>query len=349
MRFSYGLMSPYTAGEAVELIKLADRRGFHGCYLADEPSGRDPWLVTAAAARETERIRLGFSATHVFLREPTLIAHALATLDELSSGRAEAVVSYGDPGILDAYHVEWRGTRPLARVREALAVMRRFLDEGEVTHDGEFFRYSGVATAARPVQEHLPLLVGAMGGPKSFELAGAVADGVHCVGNSLANSQYVVEHVNRGAQNAGRDGAELDMAAACITSVAEDPEIAREAVRPVVAGWLPSYPDSLIERHGLEPGDVAGIRAAAGRGDIDGAAELTSPDIVDALAIAGTPEECAARVRGELLDGGIEHVIFGLVDQKVVDSYAGPQVAGLPDADAQLQLISDRLIPALAA
>jgi 5,10-methylenetetrahydromethanopterin reductase len=349
VRFSYGMMSQCAADQAVGLIKAAEDLGFHGSYLADDPSGRDPWLLLAAAARETHSIRLGVSATHVFLRDPTLIAHALATLDELSAGRAEAVVSYGDPGILDAYHVEWRGTRPLARVREALEVMRALLDRGEVTHEGEFFHYSGVATAARPVQERLPLLVGAIGGPRSFEMAGEVADGVHCVGNSRANSEYVVEHVTRGADRAGRDVAELDLAAACITAVADDRDAAKRAARPIVAGWIPSFPDSLIERHHLEPAQVAGIRDAMGRGDVNRATELTTPEIVDALSISGTPEECADKVGRELLDGGIEHVAFALVDQSIVDSYSGPQMPGLPDAHAQLRLISERLVPDFAA
>jgi 5,10-methylenetetrahydromethanopterin reductase len=349
MRFSYGMMSYVPADQAVGLIREAEHLGFHGAYLADDPSGRDPWVLLAAAARETERIRLGVSATHVFLRDPTLIAHTLATLDELSAGRAEAVVSYGDPGILDAYHVEWRGTRPLARVREALGVMRAFLDRGEVDHEGEFFRYSGVSTGVRPVQRRLPLLVGAIGGPRSFEMAGEVADGVHCVGNSRANSEYVVDHVTRGADRVGRDVGELDLVAAAITAVADDGDAARQAARPVVAGWIPSFPDSLIERHHLAPAHVAGIREAMGRGDLKHATELTTPEMVDALSISGTPEECADQVRRELLDGGIEHVAFALVDQSVVDSYAGPQLPALPDARTQLRLISERLVPALAA
>jgi 5,10-methylenetetrahydromethanopterin reductase len=94
---------------------------------------------------------------------------------------------------------------------------------------------------------------------------------------------------------------------------------------------------------------VAGIREAMGRGDLKHATELTTPEMVDALSISGTPEECADQVRRELLDGGIEHVAFALVDQSVVDSYDGPQLPALPDARTQLRLISERLVPALAA
>ena len=65
-----------------------------------------------------------------------------------------------------------------ARLREAHHVMRTLLDEGSIDFEGDFYSYSGVTTAARPVQEHLPLKIGAMGGPKSMELAGEIADGL---------------------------------------------------------------------------------------------------------------------------------------------------------------------------
>ena len=90
--------------ELIGAVVLADELGYHACYSADEIYHKDMWLLFAAAARQTERIR-----------------------------------------------------RPIARLREAHAVMRAFLDHGEIDFAGDFYRYAGVFTAARPVQERLPL------------------------------------------------------------------------------------------------------------------------------------------------------------------------------------------------
>ena len=68
--------------------------------------------------RQTSRVRFGPSVSPVTLREPTLIAQAVMTLDELSGGRAEAVVGSGNFGLLAQYNIDWKGTRPLARVKE---------------------------------------------------------------------------------------------------------------------------------------------------------------------------------------------------------------------------------------
>jgi 5,10-methylenetetrahydromethanopterin reductase len=135
------------------------------------------------------------------MREPTYVAQLAATLDELSDGRAEVVFGIGNVAMLEQYGVEWRGTRPIARMREAHHVMRTFLDEGSIDFEGDFYNYSGLTTAARPVQERLPLKIGAMGGPRSMELAGEIADGLHtaCAYSSQA-LDYAVEHFRAGSR-----------------------------------------------------------------------------------------------------------------------------------------------------
>ena len=79
----------------------------------------------------------------MILREPTHIAQMLATLDELSGGRAEAVVSFGNLGMLEPVQHRVEGDQAVSRVREGMEVMRRFLEDGAITFDGEFFSTPG--------------------------------------------------------------------------------------------------------------------------------------------------------------------------------------------------------------
>ena len=85
--------------------------------------------------------------------------------------------------------------------------MRTFLDEGAIDFEGEFYKYTGLFTAARPVQERVPLKIGAMGGPKSFELAGEIADGLHvaCAYSPEALG-YAAEHFRAGRNVPGETG-----------------------------------------------------------------------------------------------------------------------------------------------
>ena len=73
-------------------------------------------------------------------------------------------------------------------------MMRTFLDEGAITFEGDFFQYSGLYTFARPVQDRIPIKMGAMKGPRSFQTAGELADGMH---QALAYSREAYDYSSR--------------------------------------------------------------------------------------------------------------------------------------------------------
>ncbi len=114
MDFSLQLLPEQPLAELIEVIRVADELGFRACYSADETYHKDMWILFAAAAPRTHRLRFGPEVTHVILRDPTLIAQQAATLDELTGGRAEIVFSIGNLAMLDQYGVSWQGSRPLA-------------------------------------------------------------------------------------------------------------------------------------------------------------------------------------------------------------------------------------------
>lgn len=349
VRFSYVQLPDYPLADCIDMIKTADELGFYAAYSVDETWHKDMWLLFAAAADKTTNIRMGPNVTHVILKEPTLIAQQLATLDELTNGRAEAVVSFGNLGMLQQYHIDWSQQKPLARVREGLEVMRTFLDEGAINFEGEFFKYTGLFTFARPVQEHLPLKMGGMGGPRSFEVAGEIADGLHhALGYSRENYEYVAEHFRKGAEKGGRNPDDLDLGAWLCWSCAEDGEAAKRAARIMVAFYISSMPENQLQRHGLTRDGMQPILDALGNGEIDKAIELTSPEIATTLSVAGTPEECVEQLKRDILPAGVNHVIAAVTDSKLVKTFSGKDIDGVPDVQGQLRLIAERVVPALA-
>lgn len=298
MKFSYAMLPDYPVAESLASIKLADELGFHAVYAADEPWHKDLWLLFAAAAANTSQIRLGPSVSAVTLREPSLIAQAAATLDELTGGRAEVVLGSGNFGVLAQYKIDWAKTKPLTRVKEAVAVVRTLLDEGAITRDGEFYSYDGLFTFARPVQEHLPVKIGAMRGPKSFEAAGELSDGVHhALSYSRGAYEYAVEHFRAGAERAGKDWRSLDIGAWVVFAVGPDSTAAKEAARSMVGLYASAMPAEQLQRNGVDPADMAPIIDAIGGGDLAKAIELTTPEITEKLSLAGTPTRSAPRSR----------------------------------------------------
>jgi 5,10-methylenetetrahydromethanopterin reductase len=126
-------------------------------------------------------------------------------------------------------------------------MMRTFLDEGVLDHEGEFYTCTGMLTSARPVQERMPIKIGAMRGPKSFEFAGEVTDGMHqALAYSREAIQYAADHVRIGAARA-----------------------ARECVRVLVAFYIPAMPVEQVLRHGITVEQTRPIFDALASGDVE--------------------------------------------------------------------------------
>ena len=223
--------------------------------------------------------------------------------------------------------------------------MRTFLDDGAITFDGDYYKYAGLFTLARPVQEHLPIIIGAMRGPKSFELAGEVSDGVHhALSYSKEAYEYLGDHTAKGAKKAGRDVSALDIGAWCAFTVGADSAEAKRACGSLVVFYVTAMPREQIERHGIDPDSLAPIVEKMGAGDVAGALDLIPPEVTEALSIAGTPEECVEKIR-TIADTGVNHMILCVTDPVLVKTFTGRDV-DVPDVQGQLRMIHDEIMPA---
>jgi 5,10-methylenetetrahydromethanopterin reductase len=345
MRFSYAMLPDYPIEESLRSIKLADELGFYACYAADETWHKDLWLLFAAAARETEQVRFGPSLSGVVLREPTLIAQAAATLDELTDGRAEVVLGSGNFGLLAQYGIDWQKTKPLTRVKEALHVVRTFLDDGIITYEGQCFSYNALFTFARPVQQHLPVKMGAMRGPKSFEVAAELSDGCHhALSYTRGAYEYMAEHLKIGAERAGKNWKDLDFGAWVVVAVGKDSAAAKDAARSMVGIYASSMPTEQLERNGVDPDELKPIVDAIAGGDLARGVELTTPDITEKLSFAGTPDEVTAKIK-EIEPTGVNHLIAAITDRSMVKAFTGRDLDGVATVDEQLRLLHDEVMP----
>ena len=346
MRVSLQLIPEQPAEQLLAAARAADELGYHACYSADEIYHKDAWLLLVAAALRTERIRLGPCVAPVYMRDPTHVAQLAATLDELSGGRVEVVMGIGNLAMLEQYGVEWRGTRPIARLREAHRVIRTLLDEGSIDFQGDFFRYAGISTVARPVQEHVPLKLGAMGGPKSMQLAGEIADGLHTACAYSAQAlRYAVHHFTVGAERAGRDANRLDIGDSLLGAIAPDPDVARRAGRILAAFYIPSMPPALLERHGIDPVEVAPVNEAFAAGDIERALDLTRDGVADRIVVAGAPEDWVEWLTRAYAPAGLNHALLSFADPFTLKAWAHLEVAGLPDLVQQVRLFGEEVLP----
>ena len=136
----------------------------------------DPWVCLATAAEVTSRIRLSTAVALPVESDPVTLAKTIATLDHLSGGRVTVGAGFGWNTDELADHGVPAGKRR-AVLREYIEAMRALWTQEEAAYDGEFVKFGPCWAFPKPVQAHVPLIIGAGGGPQTFGWIARHADG----------------------------------------------------------------------------------------------------------------------------------------------------------------------------
>ncbi len=179
----YGAVLPGgTATEQLELAGLAESAGWDGVFVWEAAYGPDAWSMLSAMAVRTERVKLGTMLTPLPWRRPWKVASQVATLDQLSAGRAILAVGVGatDTDLPDTGEVT--ALRDRAELLDEGIDLIRTLWDGGTSYHGRHYDYEtgrlDLTSAAIPVQPHIPIwVVGVWPAPKSMR-RGLRCDGV---------------------------------------------------------------------------------------------------------------------------------------------------------------------------
>jgi 5,10-methylenetetrahydromethanopterin reductase len=295
--------------EMVKLAIRAEERGFDSIWVAETRMTRDGFVPLAAIAAATKRARVGTGIVNVYTRGPVVLAITFSALEELAPGRVQMGLGAGSPLVLAPQGISFE--RPLTRLREYCEVVPRLIRGEELAYEGETTRLEGarledVLARQREIDgtgTRIPLWLGVTG-PKALEYAGSVADGVMM--NVCLSTEYVrdaLKLIERGARRAGRSLQEIEIAIGLATSPHEASYEGKRGAARFIALYLSMFPN-IARVSAVEPTTVTATRDALKEEGLDAAAAHIGDDLVDWLAVAGTPAECRARL-DEYRDAGV--------------------------------------------
>ncbi|HLI60536.1 MAG TPA: LLM class flavin-dependent oxidoreductase [Solirubrobacteraceae bacterium] len=285
-----------------------ERGGVSEMWLIDSQLAmKDVYAGLTLAALGTERMRLGTGVTNLHTRHPTVTANAIAAISELSGGRAALGLGAGDSAVYGL----GRTPSKVAEVREAIAFFRATLNGRPGTWEERQYE---LAQSAPSTPVHL-----AVSQPRMCRLAGELADGAIVMGPAQPDLlARQLRWIEEGLERGGRDRSEITIGFITTLSMSEDPERALRDVRSWASAQARLQADAVELPESLEPFAEELARAKA---DYDYGEHLStraghqatvSDELVRTLAVAGSPEECRARVRA-LLDTGVDTLIFPLM------------------------------------
>ena len=314
-----GLMLGFEGSLAatVAVARAAEDAGADSIHLVE--AGSSAVVALAAVASATQRVQLGTYVVNAYARSPWLLGITARDLDELCGGRLALGIGTGNLHMNDWYQgVD--SSKPLRKLRDYVEIVRGMLR----TPLGETFHYEGPEHQIRwaPMtglqRSSVPVYL-AGSGPKLTSLAGEVSDGIGI--GILASPAHVRDFVRptalAGAALAGRSAEELYFPMGAWLSVNQSREAARAAARFAICGLFHPVPhpyyDTQLRQQGFGAvADMAAELMPAGR--TREAMDRVPDDVVDALTISGTPDECLARL--EDYEGLVDDVVALRVPQR---------------------------------
>lgn len=324
------------------LSEFAEGLGFDCLWHSNERFFREMSVRMTVSAMVTSRMTVGGAVVEPFAVHPALTAQALATIGELSAGRATVALGAGGSGF-PMMGIQRR--RSAVAIREGYMVMTALLRGETVSHDGEFVQAHGARLHFVPPQ---PVTVWiASRGDKTLAVGGEIADAVMIA--TYAQPEHIKTALGLVEQGATRSGRNLDavrVMARVDTCVAADRTRAYDGCRLMIAKLLwASYPDrGFVRRVGLEvPDELEKTIATRDYDLLPDVADLVPDEFVSAMCWAGTPEAIANHVVGIARTTGIREFGFwalrapGQSREQAVQILAGevmPRVRAALEEDA---------------
>lgn len=290
-----------TPQRLVALTRQAESCGFaYGWSFDSHVLWQEPYPLLTLMAVNTKKMRLGTLVTNPIVRDPTVTASLLATLNNISEGRMDLGIGRGD----SSRRVMGKKPTTMDRLEESIQIVRSLVRGEEIFCDGTPLRMTWA-------QWNIPVWIAAYG-PKVLHLAGRIGDGVILQFADPDLIRWCLGFVRKGAQEAGRDFSKIEVMSAAPVWVSRDLSEARDRVR-----WFPALVSNhvvdLVSRYkgeDLPAGLTSYVRNRKGY-DYHHHAEVgsdnaafVSDEIVDRFCIVGPVSEHRRRLR-ELFDLGV--------------------------------------------
>ncbi|MEK6301293.1 MAG: TIGR03842 family LLM class F420-dependent oxidoreductase [Acidobacteriota bacterium] len=304
----------------VALTQQAEAAGFAYSWIFDSHVlWQEPYPLMTLMAINTERMRIGTCVTNPAVRDATVTASLLATLNRISGGRMDLGIGRGD----SSRRVMGKKPTTLERLEETVQVIKDLCAGKKIEYEGREIQM--------PWADAVPPVWIAGYGPKALRCAGRVGDGVILQFADPHLIKWCLQFVREGAEEAGRDFSKIRVMSAAAVWVSDDLKKARDQVR-----WFPALVSNhvvdLVSRYKPEelPEELTSyVRDRKGYNYLHHAevgssnAEFVADEIVDNFCIVGPASEHVRKLK-ELQDAGVTQFNIYLMsgdEEETVEAY----------------------------
>ncbi len=346
MKFSAVLGDMYPADRVVKCGVLAEKYGFDYVFIPDhivdiDGARIDCWTVMGAIGAQTKKIKLSPGVADIYHIHPSKMAQMVATLDELTAGRAVTALGAGEAMNLIPFGIEFESAKKrIKRLSEYIDVTKLLWTsnrERMAFYNGEFYTLKEAFIDQKFVQKpHPPIYVGAIKSKSLLKIIGEKAEGWFSWIVLPKKLPGLIKTIEESAKRAGRNFDEIDIVTWLYVCMCDDPEVQKKAVE---VGKAYLYVErSILKEHGYEVSAPAYTRILAHKPFPNGKALLeASKDVPEELVrktiVIGSPEECLEHIN-EYVKAGAKNLGFRIMT-----------ISGGPTVEETLKEINEKIMP----
>ncbi len=279
----------------VSLTELVDNKDFSRLWI-QEGDQKSAFTLAALALQSTKRVKVALGVTSPVRRHPQILAIEAATLNEISPDRF--ILGLGvATGAIRNYGLEMQ---PLLAMNDTFKIIRGLLadDKSEFSYTGKIF------STTRPQKRfripNLPLFMGAIG-PRMLDLVGEFADGLILTRRGCFSPEYqkyAIKRVIDSANTHKRDASRINFVGFFETCISEDGNSARQFAKRILGTYtIPQLPPFVSKLARINENEIQTLKQKYLEGDIEGAINAVTHEMVDVFAIAGTPSQCTEKLQ----------------------------------------------------
>lgn len=296
---------------AADQVKALESAGLDTVWVAEGYGFDSPTLMGYLAAR-TSTVEIGSAILNIYSRSPSALAQTAAGLDNVSGGRALLGLGSSGPQVIEGWHgVPY--SKPLARTRDVIAIVRSILRRETLQFNGEVFDVPlppGVGKGLgkplklinEPERSAVPIFLAALG-EKNVQLAAELADGwlPFLYAPERAADQWGAA-LAAGAAIRAPDLAPLRVVAGGVVAIGDDVGDVLDRLRPTYALYIggmgarsQNFYAQLVSRYGFEA-EAAAIQRLYLDGHKRDAEAAVPRSLLEMCNLVGTAEQVKERI-----------------------------------------------------
>lgn len=291
---SVNLMPTAKIETIVELAKLSEKLGFRRCWIYDEGlHTRDVYVTLTSIAIATKKILLGPGITNPYVRHPGITAAAIASLDEISDGRAFIGIGAGGGLTLTPLGIE--RSKPITTVSETVKALRGLFEGERMDIDGEEFSLK--SANLNYGRESIEIFLAGRG-KRITQVGAELGDGFYL---SYIHKDFLSEHIKSLRNSSKRDSFKIVYSTMIVSSEKEF-----EEARAALSFRLVDSPQEVKDHIGMTEDLNNQIKKALIEGGPSNAANYVPREWVEQFAITGSESEASAELRELISKNGID-------------------------------------------